>query len=79
MSWDIYTLALRKYPEIEVDFSGMRAAEVAPKLLAELNAKQHLTDSAVAGTTTALVSLVPANAVVPLQPYLTGPEASDVS
>ena len=57
----------------------MRGAEVAPKLLAELNAKHYLTDIAVAGTTTALASLVPANAVVPLQPYLVGPEAKDVS
>ena len=66
---DAYTIGFqKKYPEIEVDFSGMRGAEVAPKLLAELNAKQYLTDIAVAGTTTALASLVPANAVVPLQP-----------
>src|SRR5262245_34188821 len=50
----------KKYPEIEVDFSGMRGAEVAPKLLAELKAQQYLTDIAVAGTTTALISLVPA-------------------
>ena len=77
---DAYTLGFqKKYPEIEVDFSGMRGAEVAPKLLAELKANQYLTDIAVAGTTTALASLVPANAVVPLQPYLVGPEAKDVS
>jgi iron(III) transport system substrate-binding protein len=77
---DAYTIGFqKKYPEIEVDFSGMRGAEVAPKLLAELNAKHYLTDIAVAGTTTALVSLVPASAVVPLQPYLVGPEARDVS
>jgi iron(III) transport system substrate-binding protein len=77
---DAYTIGFqKKYPEIQVDFSGMRGAEVAPKLLAELNAKHYLTDIAVAGTTTALVSLVPANAVVPLQPYLVGPEATDVS
>ena len=63
---DAYTIGFqKKYPEIEVDFSGMRGAEVAPKLLAELNAKHYLTDIAVAGTTTALVSLVPASAVVP--------------
>jgi iron(III) transport system substrate-binding protein len=77
---DAYTVGFqKKYPEIEVDFSGMRGAEVAPKLLAELSAKQYLTDIAVAGTTTALVSLVPADAVVPLPPYLVGPEAKDVS
>jgi iron(III) transport system substrate-binding protein len=77
---DAYTIGFqKKYPEIEVDFSGMRGAEVAPRLIAELNAKRYTTDIAVAGTTTALLSLVPANAVVPLQPYLVGPEARDVS
>ena len=77
---DAYTIGFqKKYPEIEVDFSGMRGAEVAPKLLAELKAKQYLTDIAVAGTTTALMSLVPANAVVSLQPYLMGPQTRDVS
>ena len=77
---DAYTIGFqKKYPEIEVDFSGMRGAEVAPKLLAELKAKQYLTDIALAGATTALTSLVPANAVVSLQPYLMGPETRDVS
>jgi iron(III) transport system substrate-binding protein len=77
---DAYTLGFhKKYPEIEVHFSGMRGAEVAPKLLAELKANHYVTDIAIAGTTTALASLVPANAVVPLQPYLMGPEAKDVS
>ena len=77
---DAYTIGFqKKFPEIEVDFSGMRGAEVAPKLLAELKANQYLTDIAVAGTTTALVSLVPGNAVVPLQPYLMGPETRDLS
>jgi iron(III) transport system substrate-binding protein len=69
----------KKYPEIQVDFNGMRGAEVAPKLLAELNAKLFLTDLAIAGTTTALESLVPANAIVPLQPFLVGPESRDLS
>jgi iron(III) transport system substrate-binding protein len=69
----------KKYPEIEVDFNGMRGAEVAPKLLAELNAKLFLTDLAIAGTTTALESLVPSNAIVPLQPFLMGPETRDLS
>ena len=77
---DAYTVGFqKKYPEIEVDFSGMRGAEVAPKLLAELKASQYLTDIAVAGTTTALVSLVPAKAVVSLEPYLATPETRDTS
>ncbi len=77
---DAYTLGFqKKYPEIQVDFTSMSGAEVAPKLLAELKANQYLTDIVVAGTTTALLSLVPAKAVVPLQPYLVTPETRDTS
>ncbi len=77
---DAHTIGFqKKYPEINVEFSGMRGAEVAPKLLAELKANQYLTDIVVAGATTALLSLVPANAVVPLQPYLATPENRDTS
>ncbi len=77
---DAYTIGFqKKYPDIKVDFSGMSGSEVAPKLLAELKANQNLTDIVVAGTTTVLLSLVPANAVVPLQPYLATPENRDTS
>jgi iron(III) transport system substrate-binding protein len=65
----------RAYPEIRVDFSGARGAEVTPKLLAELSAGQYLTDLVIAGTTTIVGDLMPANVVVPIRPYLTGPEA----
>ena len=77
---DAYTLGFQKqYPAIEVDFSGMQGAQVAPKLVAELNAKQYRTDLIIAGTTTALEALVPVNALVPVQPFLVGPESRDLS
>ncbi len=77
---DAHTIGFqKKYPDIQVDFSGMSGSQVAPKLLAELKANQFLTDIVVAGTTTALLSLVPAKAVVPLQPYLATPETRDTS
>ena len=77
---DAYTLGFqKKYPEIEVDFSGMQGAQVAPKLMAELKAQQYLTDIVVAGTTTALEGLVPVDAVMPMQPFLMGPESRDLS
>ncbi len=77
---DAFTIGFqKKYPEIQVEFNGMRGAEVAPKLLAELKAGLYLTDIAVAGATTVLLGLVPANAVVPLQPYLATPENRDTS
>lgn len=69
----------KKYPEIRVDYSGMPGASVAPKLLAELRARRYITDLVVAGTTTALQSLQPVNAIVPMQPFLVGPESQDTS
>ena len=77
---DAYTLGFqKKYPEIEVDLNGMQGAQVAPKLIAELKAQQYRTDLVVAGTTTALEGLAPVNAVMPMQPFLVGPESRDLS
>lgn len=77
---DAFTLGFqKKYPEIQVDFNGMQGAQVAPKLIAELKSQQYRTDLIIAGTTTALEGLVPVNAVVPMQPFLLGPETRDVS
>ena len=69
----------KKYPEIRVDYSGMPGASVAPKLLAELRARRYITDLVVAGTTTALQSLQPVNGIVPMQPFLVGPESQNPS
>jgi hypothetical protein len=69
----------KKYPEIQVDFSGMSGAQVAPKLLNELGAGLYRTDLVVSGTTTAIGSLIPANAVVPMQPFMIGPDSGDAS
>lgn len=69
----------KKYPELRVDYSGMPGASVAPKLLAELRAKRYITDLVVAGTTTALQSLQPVNAIVLMQPFLVGPESQNQS
>ena len=57
----------------------MQGAQVAPKLIAELKAQQYRTDLVVAGTTTALEGLAPVNAIVPMQPFLVGPESRDLS
>ena len=77
---DAYTIGFQKrYPEIEVDFSGMSGAAQAPKLLAELKANQYLTDIVVNGTGPILLDFLPANAVAPLQPYLVIPETRDTS
>ena len=75
---DAYTLGFqKKYPEIEVDFNSMQGAQVAPKLMAELKAQQYRTDLVVAGTTTALEGLAPVDTIMPMQPFLVGPESRD--
>ncbi len=67
----------KKYPGIQVDYNGMAGAQVAPKLLNELSAGLYRTDLVIGGTTTAINSLIPANVLVPIQPYLVGPESHD--
>ena len=69
----------KKYPGIQVDFNGMAGAQVAPKLLNELSAGVYRTDLIIAGTITAIESLIPANAIVPIQPYLVGPESQELA
>jgi iron(III) transport system substrate-binding protein len=69
----------RKYPEIRVDYNGMAGAQVAPKLLGELSAGVYRTDLVIAGTITAIESLIPGKALVPIQPFLVGPESQDLS
>lgn len=69
----------KKYPEIQVDFSGMQGVQIAPKLLNELRAGKNTTDIVVTGTTTIIEALMPANAVVPVQPFLVGPNTRDES
>lgn len=69
----------KKYPGIQVDYNGMAGAQVAPKLLSELSAGVYRTDLVIAGTITAIESLIPAKALVPIQPFLAGPESQDVS
>jgi iron(III) transport system substrate-binding protein len=69
----------KKYPEIRVDYNGMSGAQVAPKLTSELSAGVYRTDLVIAGTITAIESLIPAKALVPIQPFLVGPESQDHS
>lgn len=63
-----------KYPEIEVELASMAGNQAAPKILVEQAAGLYTTDLIIQGTTTVLSSLRPAGAVVPVRPYLTGPD-----
>jgi iron(III) transport system substrate-binding protein len=69
----------KKYPGIQVEYNGMAGARVGPKLINELTAGIYANDLIFAGTITAIESLIPANAVVPIQPFLVGPDNYDPS
>jgi iron(III) transport system substrate-binding protein len=77
---DALTLAFqKKYPDIQVELQGMSGNQIGPKLLNELAASRFTTDVIITGTTTALETLVPAKAVAPIKPVLTGPNTRDLS
>jgi iron(III) transport system substrate-binding protein len=69
----------KKYPEIQLEYSGVGGAQVSPKLLTEQAAGHYATDLVIAGTSTILEALIPANAVVPIHPFLAGPDSRDQS
>lgn len=64
----------QKYPDIEVDLTGMSGNQAVPRILNEQAAGQHLTDLYVSGPTGILNSLRPAGGVIPVAPFLTGPD-----
>jgi iron(III) transport system substrate-binding protein len=75
---DALTLGFQqKYPDVQVDYQGLAGSPLTAKLLGEQSAGQALTDLILVGTTTVIESLLPADALAPLPPYLTGPNDSD--
>ena len=67
----------KKYPEIKVEHSSAAGAQLPPKLLAEQKAERYSVDLLVQGTTTVINGLMPVKAVIPIQPYLVGPNSRD--
>lgn len=67
----------KKYPEIKVEHSSAAGAQLPPKLLAEQKAERYSVDVLVQGTTTVINGLIPVKAVIPIQPYLVGPNSRD--
>jgi iron(III) transport system substrate-binding protein len=67
----------KKYPEIKVEHSSSAGAQLPPKLLAEQKAERYSVDVLVQGTTTVINGLMPVKAVIPIQPYLVGPNSRD--
>jgi len=69
----------RKYPDIRLEFVGMPVTQVTPKIALESRAKRNTTDIAVVGSTTALLGLLPGNAIAPIRPLLNGPSTRNLS
>jgi iron(III) transport system substrate-binding protein len=77
---DALTLGFqKKFPEIRVDHSGAAGAQLPPRLIAEQKADRYTVDVLVQGTTTVINGLIPPKAIVPVQPYLVGPNTRDQS
>jgi iron(III) transport system substrate-binding protein len=57
----------------------MPYTQVTPKLALELRAGRNETDLAIVGSTTAILGLLPAKAIVPIRPFLVGPSTQDLS
>src|SRR5262249_27004710 len=79
-SRDALTLAFqKKYPDIRVELQSPAGPQIGPKLPNELAAGRNGTDVLITGTTTALEALLPANALVPVKSWLSGPNTQDAS
>ncbi len=77
---DAMTLAFqKKYPGIRVELQSLAGNQAGPKLIAELAAGRNSTDVLVVGTTGALETLLPAKVLVPVKPWLSGPNTQDPS
>ena len=69
----------RKYPEIKVEHSGSAGTQTPPKLLAEQKAKRYSVDLLIQGTTTVINGLLSVKAIIPIKPFLVGPNTADTS
>jgi iron(III) transport system substrate-binding protein len=69
----------KKYPELQAEFNGLTTQQATTRLRNELAAGINQTDIFITGTTTALDNLLPAKAIVPIKPFLVGPNVVDTS
>jgi iron(III) transport system substrate-binding protein len=75
---DALTQGFQKaYPGVEVDLQSLPGDQTGPKVITPMAAGQHPYDIAITGSSTAIETLMPANVVVPVKDWLTGPNDSD--
>src|SRR5438309_878851 len=75
---DTLTQGFQKaYPGIEVDLQSLPGDQIGPKVLTPMAAGQRVVDISITSTTTAIETLMPAGAVVPVKDWLVGPNDGD--
>ncbi len=68
----------KTFPDIDIEYVGVRGNELAAKIRLERNAGVYSVDLVLQGTTTALVYFKPMGALDPIRPVLTLPEVTDL-
>ena len=74
---DVLVEPFQKKYGITVDYSADRGSGIGPKLAAERGAGQYNWDVVVTGTTTGLLTLLPAGMLDPMEPALVLPDVKD--
>lgn len=69
----------KKYPKIQVEYSGARGSRIASKVLTQRRAGRFLVDLVSSGPTSLVTALKPAGALDPIQKFLVGPDVQDPS
>ncbi len=69
----------RKYPDIQIEYSGIASASLPPKLLAEQKAKLYSVDILVQGTGPVISGLLSVKAIIPVKSFMIGPNTADPS
>src|SRR5215470_1368117 len=74
---DVLVEPFQKKYGITVEYFADRGAGIGPRLSAERGAGQYLWDATITGTTTGLLSLLPAGMLDPIEPALILPDVKD--
>lgn len=69
----------KPYPEITLEYSGMKGSDFGPRILAERGGGQYLWDVHVGGAQTSIRQLMPNGVLDPVKPALILPEVLDDS
>lgn len=69
----------RKFPNIDIEYTGTTGSRIPPKILTERRAGMYLVDLVISGPTSIFTGLKPADALERINPFLGGPDIRDQS